>query len=119
MDKPSEIGYAGERLAAEYLLAEGHKILRRNYRIPGAEVDLITLCKGVLYAVEVKSMKALDSDFEILERLDARKLGRIRRGLGHYLSQFPVGWTEIRVAVITVRGALSHRPVIEFYEAFD
>ena len=37
------IGDAGERLAADYLVSQGHRILARNVRRREGEIDLITL----------------------------------------------------------------------------
>lgn len=42
-------------LAAEYLLKEGYKILKKNYRYLKAEIDIIAQKENFLIAVEVKT----------------------------------------------------------------
>ncbi|MCL5784756.1 MAG: YraN family protein [Patescibacteria group bacterium] len=49
------IGNSGEDLACEYLKNLGYKILERNYRIRGGEIDIIARDKDELVFVEVKT----------------------------------------------------------------
>lgn len=49
------IGRDGEEAAAEYLRRKGYNILEKNYRVGGAEVDLITRIDETLCFVEVKT----------------------------------------------------------------
>lgn len=60
------IGDRGEAAAAEYLEAQGYKILERNYRFERAEVDLVCFLPapryqdgGELVFVEVKTRTGL------------------------------------------------------------
>ncbi|HTJ97847.1 MAG TPA: YraN family protein [Rhodocyclaceae bacterium] len=48
------IGAAAEELAARHLLAHGLRILDRNYRVRGGEIDLIAEDKNSLIFVEVR-----------------------------------------------------------------
>lgn len=48
-------GDAGEELACKFLLQNGYKILERNFRIRGGEIDIIALDKGTLVYIEVKT----------------------------------------------------------------
>lgn len=47
-------GAAAESLAAEYLTARGLRIIERNFRVRGGEIDLIANDKGTLVFVEVR-----------------------------------------------------------------
>lgn len=49
------IGNQGESLACEYLKKQGYKILERNYRIRGGEIDIVARDKDYLVFVEVKT----------------------------------------------------------------
>lgn len=49
-----EAGDRGEALALQYLQAAGLKLLRRNYRCKGGEIDLVMNDAGVLALVEVR-----------------------------------------------------------------
>lgn len=48
-------GNLGEDLACEYLKKQGYKILERNYRIRGGEIDIVAMDKNYLVFVEVKA----------------------------------------------------------------
>ena|SRR5579864_2654841 len=47
-------GLAAEELAAQYLKVRGLKVLARNLRCKGGELDLVCLDAGVLAIVEVR-----------------------------------------------------------------
>lgn len=84
MDK-RRIGTLGERIAEAFLLLKGHKIVRRNYRVAGREIDLLTRKDDRLVAVEVKLRRG--SRFgEAVEAIDGRKLERIRFALAAALN---------------------------------
>jgi putative endonuclease len=49
------IGKYGEDLACAYLKKAGYKIIERNFRIRGGEIDIIALDRQTLVYVEVKT----------------------------------------------------------------
>lgn len=49
------VGKTGEDLAEKYLKYHGYKIIERNYRIRGGEIDIIALDGKTLVYVEVKT----------------------------------------------------------------
>lgn len=49
-------GVCGENKAVEYLVKNDYKILDRNFRIRGGEIDIIALKESTLVFVEVKSL---------------------------------------------------------------
>lgn len=51
----TKVGRNGEDLACQYLKKLGFKILQRNYRIRGGEIDIIAKDKEYLVFVEVKA----------------------------------------------------------------
>lgn len=50
-----KLGIAGEELACNYLIDKEHIILERNWRWSHLEVDIISLHKGEIHFVEVKT----------------------------------------------------------------
>ncbi len=48
-------GKYGEDLACDYIKKSGYKIIERNFRIRGGEIDIIALDKKTLVYVEVKT----------------------------------------------------------------
>lgn len=50
-----QLGMYGERLAAEFLLRLRFEIVARNFRVRGAELDIIARTGAALYFVEVKT----------------------------------------------------------------
>lgn len=63
------LGREGERLAEDYLKRKGYKVVERNYRCAGGELDLIVLDKRVVVFVEVKTRTGhgFGSPFEAVE----------------------------------------------------
>jgi len=55
IDSHNELGHYGERVALASLRRRGYKLLDRNYRIKGGEIDLICRDGKTLCFVEVKT----------------------------------------------------------------
>lgn len=53
----SETGKIGENAVSEYLVNKGCRIITRNYRIKGGEIDIIASKDGYIIFVEVKTRK--------------------------------------------------------------
>ena len=49
------IGSLGEKIAAQYLLKSGYKILEKNFKCKIGEIDIIALFKKEIVFVEVKT----------------------------------------------------------------
>jgi putative endonuclease len=79
-------GAAAEALAAEFLQGRGLKIVARNYRCRGGEIDLIASDGDTLIFVEVR----LRSDAAFggaAESITAAKKKRLTFAAAHYLSR--------------------------------
>ncbi len=83
----SELGLAGEALAARALLRAGWRLVGRRVRTPLAEVDLVAEAPGLLVCVEVKTSRVRGSvsRWRPGVRLDARTLAR-QRGAARWLA---------------------------------
>ncbi len=51
----TDAGNKGEEIACQYLKKLGFKILERNYRIRGGEIDIVAKDKDALVFIEVKT----------------------------------------------------------------
>ncbi|ACI22018.1 MULTISPECIES: YraN family protein [Thermodesulfovibrio] len=49
-----ELGKEGEKLAIDYLLTKGYKILEKNFRTPFGEIDIIAKDGNFIVIIEVK-----------------------------------------------------------------
>lgn len=79
-------GAAAEALAAEFLQARGLKIVARNYRCRGGEIDLIASDGDTLIFVEVR-LRADAAFGGAGESITAAKKRRLRFAASHYLSR--------------------------------
>lgn len=51
----TDFGKHGEELAVQFLSKHGYKIIDRNFRIRGGEIDIVALQANTLVIVEVKT----------------------------------------------------------------
>lgn len=54
------VGDKGEDIACDFLKKQGYKILERNFRIRGGEIDIVAKDKNYLVFVEVKTRYSYD-----------------------------------------------------------
>ncbi len=69
-------GNNGESLAAEYITEKGYSIIKRNYRIRNAEIDIIAEKDDVIAFIEVKYRKndALGTPAEAVNAAKQKKI---------------------------------------------
>lgn len=87
MDR-QELGRFGENAVAYYLEKKGYRILKRNYRVKGGELDIIAEKDGVVAFVEVKT-RTLEPLVNGLEAVTAAKKKLIIRTSEEYSRRFP------------------------------
>ena len=112
-------GQTAESLATQYLKKKGYRILRRNVRLPGGELDLIAQCGKTLVFVEVKARQS-DSHGGALYSISEAKKQRIIKLAAHYLSQHQMSHQESRFDVVFCQGRLNDSVEITHIEnAFE
>lgn len=77
-------GAEAEARAAAHLTALGREVLARNYRIPGGEIDLVTLDGEVLVFTEVRQRRSARHG-SAAESVTPRKLALMHRAALSYL----------------------------------
>lgn len=95
-----ELGDFGERLAAHRLEAEGLRILGRNVRVPGGEIDILAEEGEDLVFVEVRTRRGADG--AAAESLSAGKLRRMWRAAMAYCDANEVEPGRARMDVVSV-----------------
>ena len=75
------VGQQGERLAERHLKRQGFRILARNFRAAGAEIDLVAMDGQTLVFIEVKRRIGVSAGTPG-EAVDWRKQEQIRRAAG-------------------------------------
>jgi putative endonuclease len=106
------LGERGERAAALFLKRMGMRIIVRNYRGAGGEIDLIARDDQTLVFVEVKTRKSGTP----AEAVDVEKQRRITRAAVHFLKKHDLLEPGVPsrfdvVAVVWPDGA--RRPIVE------
>ena len=98
------LGRRGEEIAARHLRRCGYRILERNFRTAGAEIDLVAADHETLVFVEVKTRS--NAEFGVpAEAVDERKAARIRRAAGIYIRRNHAGQRLARFDVVAIVGA--------------
>lgn len=97
------VGALGEVRAEQILAAQGCDILARNYRCPGAEIDLIAREGNTIVFVEVKTrVKSRASSGR--EAVTPAKQRRICLGAMHYMMHQGLLNHQARFDVIEIHG---------------
>ena len=82
------IGDAGEQAAADWLMADGHEIIVRNWRTRYCEIDIVSVKDDVLYFTEVKYRK--NDDFGGgLAAITAKKQRQMRFAAELFIAKHP------------------------------
>ena len=100
MENKRLIGASYEVKAEEYLISKGYRILERNFRNRGGEIDIIAKKDEYFCFIEVK-YRATDAYGSPFEAVDYRKQSQIRKVANYYLMKNKLSeWTPCRFDVI-------------------
>lgn len=100
--RPS-LGRRGENAAARYLRRHGYRILARNFRAAGAEIDLIAMEGDTLVFVEVKTRLGTGAGTP-QEAVGEHKQRRIRRAAELYAVRHHAVEQPMRFDVVAILG---------------
>lgn len=114
MNSKIELGRKGEDLALEFLLSKGLKLVCRNYRFRGGEIDLVMHDAAILVFIEVRSKIALEHG-SALETINYKKRRQIEKTARYFLAREKVDPEVIcRFDVVGVSIADNAAPVIDY-----
>ncbi len=122
-----ELGDLGERMAAEFLIRHGFRLVVANFKVPvgrnskgvqvSGEIDLIALENDTLCFTEVKTRRSAEFAGP-LSAVDRRKQRLITRTARIYRRIFGLKEIAFRFDVITVLIRKGEDPQIELIRAF-
>lgn len=97
----SNIGRYGEDLACQFLKRQGYKILQRNYRIRGGEIDIVAREGDCLVFVEVKTRSSHDFG-PPAESMTAWKIKALLKTAMFYVLKINWGNREYRLDFVSI-----------------
>ncbi len=100
-DHRRTLGAQGEALAAAHLERQGYRIVGRNVRADGVELDLVAARGKLRVFVEVKTRRSRRLGLPE-EAIDGRKRERLVRGAAAWMREHGVRSGSVRFDVIAV-----------------
>lgn len=110
------IGAEGERVAVRFLKKRGYKILQRNYRSKGGEIDIVCYDHGCIVFVEVKTRFSNVYGAPELAVNEAKRR-QIIKTASHYIVQKKIEGVDLRFDVVSVfHSPDAKRPTITLFK---
>lgn len=107
--RPKPLGQQGEDLARRFLRRGGLKILARNYRCPGGEIDLIALDRSTSKSLGAPTIVFVEVKTRRTQGLagpeaavDSHKRARIRHAAEYYLHRHDTQEYRVRYDVVAI-----------------
>lgn len=111
-DGRKQLGAEGERIAAEYMIREGYRIISQNWRCRSGELDIVAVKNDQLVFVEVRSRRLTGRFGTPQESVDVRKQNQVRQTAQFFLYRHPQYDLPVRFDVIALHfspdGIFSH-----------
>ncbi len=95
------LGRSGEQAAADYLEAEGFRILERNWRCADGEIDIVAVDRHTFVVCEVKTRSGTRYGTP-LESVSRLKRNRLRRLAVRWLTAHGVHFDGVRIDIVGV-----------------
>jgi len=98
-----QIGDSGEDKAGQFLEAQGHVIVERNWKTKWCEIDIVSQFKDTTYFVEVKYRKNANAGdgFEAITKI---KLRQMNFAAEYYYATHPHSADSQKLAVVSITG---------------
>ena len=95
------VGNKGEEIACSHLKKLGYKILERNFRIRGGEIDIVAMDKEELVFVEVKARYSHQYGLPV-EAITPWKIKALLKTAMFYLLKINWGEKPYRIDVVAI-----------------
>jgi putative endonuclease len=113
-----KLGPHGEKIGARFLKRLGHRVLKKNYRCPVGEIDLVTADRDTLVFVEVKTRRS-DEAADPEAAVNFHKRRQITRVAKFYIAQARAEHLPARFDILSIVVPEKGEPEIEhFVNAF-
>lgn len=109
---PSPTARLGEKLAADFLLKNGYKILEKNFRKGWGEIDIVAVDGDTLVFVEVKT-KTSNKFGTPFEAITSFKIKALERTAMLYKKLHPKLSDALRIDAVSVMIENGNSPKIE------
>lgn len=105
-------GRAGERIAAEYLVKKGYKVIDKNFHARNGEIDIIAIQNNnILVFIEVKTRGSQEFG-EPLEAINYRKLKSLIRVAQYYKLMHPRLPEQLRIDAVSIKLSENKKPIV-------
>jgi len=104
-----KLGQIGEKLAADFLKKRGYKVMERNYRTRGGEIDIVARHGSTLVFVEVRT-KSGPGFGTPEESITAAKRSRMVECGMAYLQSHEQSAADWRIDVVAIEMGPSGKP---------
>ncbi len=105
------IGAEAEKLASEYLLKIGYKIIKKNFRFGKGEIDIIAEDGDILVFIEVKYRRNMEKGDPLLA-ITQSKIKQLKKIAEGYYFINKIKSRDCRFDVISLLGDLNQNPEI-------
>ncbi|HEV2171279.1 MAG TPA: YraN family protein [Candidatus Binatus sp.] len=95
------LGRMGERAAEKHLRRNGFRIVARNFRAAGAEIDIVAMDGDILVFVEVKTRQSFAAGAPE-EAVDLRKQTRMRRAAEAFARRYRAADYDMRFDIVAI-----------------
>lgn len=110
-----DLGKWGEKIAYEYLLAQGYAIVAQNWRLGHYELDIIAQKGGLIIFVEVKTR--LSAAYDPVDAVDKRKRAKMITSADAFIHKYNVPM-EYRFDILAITGTEDNYTVEHIPDAF-
>jgi putative endonuclease len=111
------LGPRGERAAEKYLRRSGYRIVARNFRAAGAEIDIVAMEGETLVFVEVKTRRSRDAGAPE-EAVDERKQNQIRRAAEIFATRYRADDVTMRFDIVAIDASGERLEIVLLRNAF-
>lgn len=101
MNYNQKVGRFGEKIACDYLIKKGYKIINQNIKISFQEIDIISRQGKMLVFVEVKTRTNLNYG-EAEDVVGEVKINNLKRAIQGYLVANKLSSQNIRLDLIVI-----------------